>query len=95
MVATTATRSKPKSTTPRLPKPTQKPRPTTPKPAAYRPRIQFVSADEYALPSESYSGHILYLVTVIGPRPSAFDCTTDTNVSKIARYTVQATAHGG
>ncbi len=43
--------------------------------SAYRPRIQFVSADEYALPSESYGGHILYLVTVLGPGAAICECT--------------------
>jgi len=42
---------------------------------AYKPRIQFISADEYALPSESYGGHILYLVTVLGPELAICECT--------------------
>ncbi len=50
------------------------PRPT-PSKAAYKPRIQFVSATEYALPSESYGGHILYLVTVLGPGAAICECT--------------------
>jgi len=43
--------------------------------SAYKPRIQFVSADAYALPSESYGGHILYLVTVLGPGAAICECT--------------------
>jgi len=43
--------------------------------SAYKPRIQFVSANEYALPSESYGGHILYLVTVLGPGVAICECT--------------------
>jgi len=46
-----------------------------PSKAAYKPRIQFVSADAYALPSESYGGHILYLVTVLGPELAICECT--------------------
>ncbi len=43
--------------------------------SVYKPRIQFVSANEYALPSESYGGHILYLVTVLGPALAICECT--------------------
>ncbi len=43
--------------------------------SAYKPRIQFVSANAYALPSESYGGHILYLVTVLGPGVAICECT--------------------
>jgi len=68
MVAgTTATRTA-RTSTPRLSKP-------APSKAAYKPRIQFVSADAYALPSESYGGHILYLVTVLGPERAICECT--------------------
>jgi len=47
-------------------------KPTT---SAYKPRIQFVSANAYTLPSESYGGHILYLVTVLGPGAAICECT--------------------
>ncbi len=68
MVAgTTATRTA-RTSTPRLSKP-------APSKTAYKPRIQFVSANEYALPSESYGGHILYLVTVLGPNLAICECT--------------------
>jgi len=44
--------------------------------SVYKPRIQFVSANAYALPSESYGGHILYLVTVLlGPGVAICECT--------------------
>ena len=79
MVATPATRSKPKPTTPRLPKPTSRPRPTNaPRPAtraAYKPRITFLSASDYVIPSERYGGHVLYLVTVTGPDRATCECT--------------------
>jgi len=72
----TVSARKPRPVTQRLPRPTQKPRPTAaPGKAAYKPRIQFVSADAYALPSESYGGHILYLVTVLGPALASCECT--------------------
>lgn len=31
---------------------------------SYRPRLQFLSATEYLIPSERYGGYILYQVTV-------------------------------
>ncbi len=54
----TATRSKPRAA--------RKP--------AYRPRITFLSATEYLVPSERFGGHIIYKVTVMPSGRAHCDC---------------------
>ena len=54
----TATRSKPKAA--------RKP--------AYRPRITFLSATEYLVPSERFAGHIIYKVTVMPSGHAQCEC---------------------
>jgi len=56
----TATRARSK------PKPARKP--------AYRPRITFLSATEYLVPSERFAGHIIYKVTVMPSGRAQCEC---------------------
>jgi len=84
MVAGTTAARTARTSTPRLSKP-------APSKAAYKPRIQFVSANAYALPSESYGGHILYLVTVLGPGVAICECTGYT-YRKTCKHSVLALA---
>jgi len=66
---------KPRPVAPRLPRSTQKPRPTAaPSKAAYKPRVQFVSATEYLVPSETYAPHLLYLVVVQASGVAICEC---------------------
>ncbi len=44
-----------------------------PKPA-YRPRITFLSANEYLVPSERFAGHIIYKVTVMPSGRAQCEC---------------------
>ena len=67
---------RPKPSIPRLPKPTSKP--VTPSKAAYRPRVQFVSATEYLVPSETYAPHLLYLVVVQASGVAICECDSFT-----------------
>ena len=43
--------------------------------SAYKPRMQFLSATEYLIPSESYGGHIVYLVTISAGGHAVCECT--------------------
>ena len=70
---------KPRPVTQRLPRPTQKPRPpAAPGKATYRPRVQFVSATEYLVPSETYAPHLLYLVVVQASGVAICECDSFT-----------------
>jgi len=42
--------------------------------AAYRPRITFLSATEYLVPSERFAGHIIYKVTVMPSGRAQCEC---------------------
>jgi len=46
-------------------------KPTKP---AYRPRITFLSATEYLVPSEHFGGHIIYKVTVHANGAAQCEC---------------------
>ncbi len=41
---------------------------------AYRPRITFLSATEYLVPSEHFAGHIIYKVTVMPSGRAQCEC---------------------
>ncbi len=41
---------------------------------AYRPRITFLSATEYLVPSERFAGHIIYKVTVLASGRAQCEC---------------------
>ncbi len=40
----------------------------------YRPRITFLSATEYLVPSERFAGHIIYKVTVLASGRAQCEC---------------------
>jgi len=42
--------------------------------AVYRPRITFLSATEYLVPSERFAGHIIYKVTVMPSGRAQCEC---------------------
>jgi len=42
--------------------------------SVYRPRITFLSATEYLVPSERFAGHIIYKVTVLASGRAQCEC---------------------